>query len=187
MKIHCVLAVVLLSLFPMLVQASKERGVYFGGGIELVNVGAEDFFSNSVDFKVGELLLGYKYNGYLGLEVRGGASFSEETVAFSEDEDSGRPVSAEASIKEFYSIYYRLEFENEIAKLYFLLGQSDITTETELVDGRKIEISDSGLSYGVGLGLWVSERMNLNFEIKSLINTSNDSFTSAGFNADFRF
>lgn len=167
--------------------ASKDKGVYFGGGITIVNVGIEDPFSKDVNFKAGELILGYKYNSYLGIEVRGGGSLSDENIALTDTTRSRD--SAQSDIENYASVYYRAELSNEIAKLYLLLGQSRISTRVKFEDGMTsdFEASESGWSYGGGFGLWLDERMNLNFEFKTLVDTGSDSFTSVGINADYRF
>lgn len=168
--------------------ASKDRGVYVGAGVNLINVGVVDPFNNEVNFKAGELLIGYKYNNYLGLEVRGGASFQDESIRV-EDPDTGLRGSVSSNIDHYGSVYYRAEMSNEIAKIYVLLGQSTVATTVEFddTDTAPVELSESGLSYGFGFGLWLDERMNLNFEYRSIVSTDNDSFTSGGISADYRF
>ncbi len=179
---------VLFSAVVLNAQASKDKGVYLGGGVALVNVGVVDPFDNEVTFKTGEVILGYKHHPYLGVEVRYGESVQEETIAV-RNAVSGLDESVSASIESYVSIYYRAELANEIAKIYFLLGQSAIVTELEFDDSNEpiVETSDTGLSYGIGFGLWLDERMNLNFEIKNLVDTDADSFVSAGLTADYRF
>ncbi|WP_086931390.1 porin family protein [Agarilytica rhodophyticola] len=180
--------IAILSIFVVTnVYASKDKGVYVGGGITIINVGIQDPFSKDVNFKAGEIILGYKYNSYLGIEVRGGGSLSDERIALTNTTRSRD--SAESDIENYASVYYRAELSNEIAKLYLLLGQSTISTRVRFEDGTTpaFEASESGWSYGAGFGLWLDERMNLNFEVKTLVDTENDSFTSVGINADYRF
>ncbi len=169
-------------------EASKDKGVYLGAGVNLVNVGVVDPFNNEVNFKAGEFIVGYKYNNYLGLELRGGKSFQKESIRV-EDPDTGLRGSVTSDIDSYSSIYYRAELSNEIAKLYLLLGQSkvDTTVEFESAGAEPIELSESGLSYGVGFGLWLDERMNLNFEYRLIVSTDSDSFIAGGINADYRF
>lgn len=167
--------------------ATEDKGFYIGAGLEIVNVGAEDFFSNDVNFPVGQINFGYKHHRFLGLEVRAGGSLTEEVVAFDENTDSGRPVSADSSITSFYSVYYRAELANEIAKLYLLVGQTAVETETSF-DGSLISNrSESGPSYGLGFGLWINEDVNLNFEYKVFVDYGDGIFSSVGLNADYRF
>lgn len=177
-----------LVLFSATAFASKDKGIYLGGGFNLVSVGIKDPFSNTVDFKSGEILLGYKYNPWLGLEVRGGQSLQDETLELGR-QDTSLTRTAKAKIESYSSVYYRAELANEIAKLYLLLGQSNIETSLKfpLLPTENRNIKDSGISYGIGFGLWLDERMNLNFEIKTLVKTDSDSFTSGGISADYRF
>ncbi|MFL0799752.1 MAG: porin family protein [Agarilytica sp.] len=169
-------------------QASKDKGVYIGGSVSLVNVGVNDPFSNEVTFKTGEVLLGYKYNRYLGAEIRRGQSLQEEVISV-DDPNTGLEDTVTASLDSYFSYYYRAELANEIAKIYFLLGQSSVTTQLEFDESGRpdYEASESGLSYGVGFGLWLDERMNLNFEFKNLVSTDTDNFTSGSISADYRF
>lgn len=166
--------------------ADKDKGVYAGAGINFVNVGVLDPFANEVNFKTGDLQLGYKYNSYLGIELRYGASLQDEVISV--DDGSGFDSSVTATIGQYTSIYYRPELANEIAKLYMLLGQTSLQTSLEVEsDESTIETSESGFSYGFGFGLWLDEKMNLNFEYKILVTTSADSFTATSLSADYRF
>lgn len=168
--------------------ASKDKGAYLGGSLSLVNVGVVDPFDNEVTFKAGEVILGYKHHKYLGIEVRYGQSLQDEVIAV-EDPDTGLDESVAATIDSYISYYYRVEWANEIAKVYVLLGQSQVETSLEFDETGVpiVEASDSGFSYGVGFGLWLDERMNLNFEFKNLVDTANDSFTAGTISADYRF
>lgn len=171
------------------VHAAKDRGTYLGAGFGLVNVGAKSPFGSDVTFKTFEMQLGYKYNKYLGFEVRSGLSVQDESLE-SDTTGVGLSGSVDASIDSYLSYYYRAELANEIAKVYFLLGQTEITTTLEFDDGSgrpSRQTTESGLSYGVGFGLWLNERMNLNFEFKTLVDTESDAFTSGSVTADFRF
>ncbi|PCK10076.1 MAG: hypothetical protein COA42_00320 [Alteromonadaceae bacterium] len=178
---------VALSFLTFSALATEDKGFYFGAGLEIVNVGAEDFFSNDVNFPVGQISVGYKHHSFLGLELRAGGGLSEEVVAFDQNTDSGRPVSADASITSFYSIYYRAELANEIAKLYLLVGQTSVETETNFDGDLIFSRSESGLSYGLGFGLWINEDVNLNFEYKVFVDYGDGVFNSVGLNADYRF
>ena len=179
--------IALLILYSGIAFASKDRGVYVGAGFNLVNIGAEDRFSNDVQFKVGEILLGYKHNRFVGLEARTGMSLNDEVIAINQNGNSGADTTLKASFSTYTSIYYRAEFANEIAKLYLLLGQTQLSTVNEFTDTNDVTLTDSGFSYGIGLGLWLNERINLNFEIKNLVTTDTDSFFSSGINVDYRF
>lgn len=169
-------------------QASKDKGMYIGGSFSLIDVGAKGPFANDVTFKAGEILIGYKYNQYLGLEIRGGRSLQGEVISVAGN-TPGQEFSVEASIDRYISYYYRAELANDIAKVYILLGQTGIKTFLDFEDDglSDVEGSESGLSYGIGFGLWLDERMNLNFEFKTLLDTDSDAFTSGSVSADFRF
>ncbi len=185
-SVLCLIPILLLAVASQ-VNASKDKGVYIGGGIHLVDVGISDPFENNVNFICGDISLGYKYNNYLGVEVRYGRSLRDEILAV-EDEATGLPESVDAKLDSYFSAYYRAELANEIAKVYLLIGQTDMTTLLKYeVDNSRIELSESGLSYGLGFGLWLDERMNLNFEFKTLVETDIQSFTAGSITADYRF
>lgn len=169
------------------VFADKEKGFYAGAGIDLVGVGAEDIYRNGVTFKVGELQFGYKHNNWLIAELRAGASLNDEVIAYEESAIPDIPDFSKTGIDHFYSLYYRAEISNEIAKLYVLAGQTDMQTTSKFSDGTSLSLSDSGLSYGFGFGMWLDEKMNLNFEYKIMVETGSDSFRASTISADYRF
>lgn len=182
------IVMVVLCMSSIATWASKDKGVYVGGGVSLINVGVEDPFSNQVNFKAGEIMLGYKHSRFVGIEFRYGRALQDETLAV-EEQLSGLRDTVVASIDNFSSLYYRAEIANEIAKLYVIVGQSEVATALDFDESTLdfIESVDTGLSYGIGFGLWLDERMNLNFEAKTLVNTDQDSFISSSITADYRF
>lgn len=181
------IAVLLAAICSNIALADKDKGFYAGAGIDLVGVGVKDIYRNGVTFKVGELQFGYKHSKWLIAEVRAGASLNDEIIAYDNNDSLGIPDFSTTSIDYFYSAYYRAEISNEIAKLYLLVGQTQMQTTSEFEDVAKLTLSDSGLSYGLGFGLWLDERMNLNFEYKVLVDTSVDSFKASTISADYRF
>lgn len=186
LRVLCFVSVLMFA-FVSGAHASKDQGVYVGGGLHLVDVGISDPFENSVNFICGDISLGYKYNNYVGVEVRYGRSLRDEVLAV-EDEATGLPEPVNSKLNSYFSAYYRAELANEIAKVYVLIGQTDMTTVIDYEDrDLHIELSESGLSYGLGFGLWLDERMNLNFEFKTLVETDIQSFTAGSITADYRF
>ena len=169
-------------------HASRDRGFFLGGGFSLVDVGVVDFYDNSVEFKSGELVGGYKYNAYLGFDVRYGLSMTDEIVSIGTDPNTGREVGVDASLDSFISYYYRPEIANDIARLYLLIGQSSVTVSRENQElGISGEASESGFSYGVGFSLWLNKRFDVTLEYRQLLKTEFDSFASSGVGLLYRF
>ncbi len=181
------LFIVALVVASSLTYAARDRGIFTGAGFALVDVGVEDFFENRVEFKAIEFSLGYKYNNWLGIDARYGLAPTSETVFVAVDPDTNREIGEEVDLDNYISYYYRAELTNDIAKIYILLGQSNITITRESEDGTSVSETGSGTSYGVGFGLWINRKLDVTFEYKQLLETEEDSFTSTGFNVEYRF
>lgn len=153
----------------------KLNKAYVGGGFARVDSNFTEFSpgeKNNLVFNSLELLGGYKYSGYLSGELRAGFGLSDATLA-------GDMV---AELDNYFSLYWRPETANEVAKLYGLLGYSSVSTTV-----GSSSSSDSGLSYGAGVGFVMFTDWNLNFEYRNLIDNDNDNFTALGVNIDYRF
>ena len=168
-------------------HASRERGFFIGTGFSLIDVGVDDFFDNRVNFKGVEVIAGYKYNGYLGLDVRYGLSPADESFFGGEDPDTGLDLVSEADFENFISYYYRPEIANDIAKLYLLLGQASVTITTTEEDGSSTTRDERANSWGVGFGLWVNRKFDVTFEYRQLLSTENESITINAVNIEYRF
>lgn len=70
-------------------MADRERGVYIGGGLGQADIGVDNFLGGKIPVKTAELFAGYKYNNWLGLEVRMGASLRDETYALDSTSPTG--------------------------------------------------------------------------------------------------
>ena len=181
------LLVISLLLVSINVHASRARGFFVGTGFSLVDVGVDDFFENRVNFKGAEIIAGYKYNNYLGLDLRYGLSPAKESFFAGEDPETGRDLVNEAELERFISYYFRPEIANDIAKLYLLLGQTSVTITTEDENGVKTTSDESGSSWGVGFGLWVNRKFDVTFEYRQLLTTELESFTTNAVNIEYRF
>ena len=166
---------------------AARDGLFIGAGFSLVDVGVEDFFENSVEFKALQLSAGYKFRWWLGVDARYGLAPTSESVFVAVDPNTNREIGEEVNLDEYISYYYRPELANDIAKIYLLIGQSDITITRESEEGVSVTQSDSGTSYGIGIGLWINRKLDVTFEYIQLLDTPTDSFTSTGFNIEYRF
>lgn len=162
--------------------------VYVGAGASVIGVEAVDLFEKDVDFKAGEVLGGIRWR-WIGVEARHGVSLNDETVNLGPDAE-GINRFAETGIDSYNSIYLRLQFENDIAAIYGLYGETEISTSStiESAGGSTIILSEaSGTSYGLGAGIRINDNLFFNVEIKNLIDSDTDTFTQTGFGVDFRF
>ena len=169
------------------VMASRERGFFMGAGFGLLDAGVSDSFDNNALFKTTELSFGAKYNWFLGFDVRAGLSPTDETISLGVSRETGLEVSGEATIDSYLSYYYRAEWAGEVAKLYMLLGSTEIDVSVENEAGVTTEASTSGNSYGLGVGVWINRRMDFTVEYKQLLDTEADSFTIVSANIEYRF
>ncbi len=160
-------------------QADNRQGWYAGAGGTFINSGVSSGDGGSISFTAAEILGGYKYNPYVGGELRIG-------LGFSGDDRSIDGETYEFGINHYESLYYRIETANQTAKLYGLLGFSNISIEAD--DGmNSSSASDSGLSWGAGVGFALDPRSNLNFEYRNIISNDDNDFYAFGINYDFRF
>jgi hypothetical protein len=155
-------------------SADNLRGWYAGGGVSQFDAGATAG-GNTILFNTLEGFGGYKYNWYLGGEVRVGTGLTTyETTA------------TEFSVTHFESAYYRMESSNQVAKLYGLLGFSNVAISADPeIAGRSS--NESGISYGIGVGFVTGTKTNLNFEYKVLLDTDETNIETLTMNLDYRF
>lgn len=155
-------------------NADNLRGWYAGGGLSQFDAGATAG-GNTILFNTLEGLGGYKYNWYLGGEIRLGTGLTNyETTA------------TEFSVTHYESIYYRMESANQVAKLYGLVGFSNVAISADPeIAGRSS--NESGVSYGVGVGFVTGTKTNLNFEYKVLLDKDATNIETLTVNLDYRF
>lgn len=145
---------------------------YVGGGLSIIDTNLTAPNGNDLNYSSVEVLGGYKHSGFLGAELRIGSGLTKETAG----------VDQEASISHYISAYWRTETANEVAKIYGLLGYTSLGMDV----GEESE-TQSGLSYGGGIGFVFERDWNLNFEYKWLLDTDDREFTALSANVDYRF
>lgn len=179
-----ILTVFFLSLLPLCAAADNTQGFYLGGGGGLIRFQDElgtDASLNDVKLNAIELLGGYKYNSALGIEVRVGTDFSKRTTTTG-------GVEREIAIDQYESIYYRPELANSEAKLYGLIGYSQLEYTLSTSTGPTSAVNEvSGLSYGVGIGFTMNPDFNFNIEYRRLVDKTDYEINIAGINIDYRF
>lgn len=196
---HYFLGLSLLLLSASLSADDQQRGFYLGAGAALVSEGQRisvDLDDIDRRYRLGNVFAGYKHNSALGLELRygGGLQTERRDVLFPDETSSAGavPALARAAIDDYQSVYYRPELTNEIAKTYLLLGYSQVKTSGSIRDGQDNLLlehseSDSGASYGLGIGFVLDRRFNLNFEYLVLLDSRGERLTTTGASIDYRF
>ncbi len=159
--------------------ADNREGFYAGGGITYINSGVAASDGGDIGFTTIEFYGGYKYNDYIGGELRVGTGLNG-------DDNTVNDVVFENSISHYESIYYRIESINQVAKIYGLLGYTNLEVDIDSPTGTDSG-SDSGASWGVGVGFVTSPNMNLNFEYKTILQSGDNDFTGISVNLDYRF
>lgn len=199
-------------------HADNRRGFYIGGGANYIDLKVSSAVNTgdigpdlqldspgSIGVAGLELYGGYKFNSYIGGELRVGTGLAESsettnnytivqiagagTPETSDDVFETQLASSSTrdfSVSHFVSTYYRVESANQVAKLYGLLGFSSVTLSADNGASSDSE-TYNGLSYGAGLGFVLSPRGNLNFEYKRLVDDGDFGFDVLSVNYDFRF
>ncbi len=188
--------------------ADNSRGIYLGGGLSKVDAFKFPQDENALEVKASELLFGYKHHPFLGLEIRAGFGEGSERVrrVFPPERDI---VNINYRIDHYYSLYYKPEAINEMAKLYGLFGYTSLQRSAGFsdeqgnaipsfggesvsfgdaeMDGAELEDTSSGLSYGIGVGFVLERKFNVNFEYRYILRTSDERVSTTGVYVDYRF
>lgn len=152
---------------------------YLGGGLNHIDAHAPAADGDDATFTAAEVIFGYKYNSFVGLEFRGGIGLGDESI-------SATIGDVTTTLDSYTSVYWRTESANETAKIYLLFGATSVTIGQEL-QTLTGEIDESGFSYGGGIGFVFWEDWNLNFEIREIIDTGGVHLSNFGINVDYRF
>jgi len=187
-----VLALAALSCLPAsYATADQQRGFFAGGAFSYTS--SETFTQaptskDKIELPAFELVGGYKFNSLLGVDIRVGAGLNERDLSSSNDASD----SIEYKIDSYQSIYYRPEIINREARLYGLIGYSKLEATADFLDTddnslSEVEISESGLSYGLGVGWFVDRRVNVNLEYRMLLDEDEDEFSALTVGLDYRF
>ncbi len=169
-----------------LAVADQKKGFFAGGNAAYVSSDAMTA-GDKIDIPSAELVAGYKYNPWVGIDLRYGLGVNDR-------EESGLTAgeTIEYSVDSYQSIYYRPEITNKEAKLYFLIGYTTLDTTAETFDSddtstAKTDFSESGTSYGLGAGWFVGDELVINVEYRQLLDKDEDEFSVITFGADYRF
>lgn len=189
MKKLCVLALSLLAL-PAL--ADNDRGFYIGAGVASID-DLQDGIDNVSQIRAAEFFGGYKYNAALGIELRlGNGKTTGTSNRYFDAQGTLQTGTLERDIGSYESLYYKPELANDEAKLYALLGYTHVNSSGRVMDStgklvRSSEGSESGYSYGIGVGFVINEHFNINFEYKNICEEISGKPNLASVNIDYRF
>jgi len=185
---------VLISCSPVL--ADHNRGFFLGGNASYISneiLVTDRVDEDEVKHPGIELVAGYKFNTWLGVDIRYGDASADRNFSTIQDTTTPNPGNIEYSLDAFQSFYYRPEFTNTEAKLYFLLGYTQIDARVEesaLGNDTPVSVTDyseSGLSYGLGVGWFVDTHWNINIEYRMLLDEDENEFSIVTLGADYRF
>ncbi len=191
-----------ITLLAMPALADNHKGFYVGIGAsavddkqDMVTLSNGMTLGDTTAIRTGELIGGYKYNNALGGEIRVGSGLrSGKGITYGVTtggalEERGK---FERDLGTYGSIYYKPELENDDAKLYALIGYTQISTSktTKDITGTELEspsVSYSGISYGIGIGFVINEYLNINFEYKNICDELYNKPNMSSVNFDYRF
>lgn len=189
MKKLCILALSLLAL-PAL--ADNNRGFYLGAGVASID-DTQDGVDNVSQIRAAELFGGYKYNAALGIELRlGNGQTTGTSTRYFDAQGALQTGTLERDIGGYQSLYYKPELVNDEAKLYALLGYTNVNSSGKIMDStgklvRSSRGSASGYSYGIGVGFVINEHFNINIEYKNICEEISGKPNLASLNVDYRF
>ncbi|HEY7885755.1 MAG TPA: porin family protein, partial [Cellvibrionaceae bacterium] len=153
------LAVSALGLCSTAAHADNARGFFAGGGISAINVDQSTTF-HKADLWMGELFAGYKYNTWLGAELRYGKGLGSETLQFDEswgDIAAVVDIELQMDLNHYRAAYYRAEAINETGRFYGLVGYAEIDYTISYA-GQFTDLEEDGLSWGLGFGFYLTRR-----------------------------
>jgi len=177
-------------LFSVVVLADNNQGFYAGAGASVTMF--DDEVVDVDNAHAFELVGGYKYNAWLGVDLRVGKGISageSDTYFVGSNEMDGR---LKREVDNYYSVYYKPEVINDEAKLYLLIGYTsmDFSEEIDTADGTRVSSvsgSESGASYGIGVGFMINKQVNFNIEYRTLPDERDSDPAMASANFDYRF
>lgn len=158
--------------------ADNSRGFFAGVGVSAINVDDSVSFDKA-NLWAAEVVGGYKFNNWLGAELRYSTGLGEEEVYES-------PVADKMDIDNAVSVYYRAESVNQTGRFYALLGYTDLEY-LQVKGGNEWTETEGDFSWGLGAGFIIAPKVNLNFEYRSLIHVQDQRFTAITTSLDYRF
>lgn len=202
---HFPLALFVLLLSAHFSHADHKRGLFVGGAGSYVTnktLTDDNVYRNDVDIPTFEFNFGYKFNSLLSIDLRSGRGINTRRLSTVLDPEPTTGFN-EYNIDGYTSYYWRPELINREAKIYALLGYTNLdfiidkfqntAGEPTRLEPRD-KLSVKGKSYGLGVGWFVNEKLTFNIEYRILIEKDdavgdgqNFEFTSFTAGFDYRF
>ncbi len=169
--------------------APHDRGFFVGGNLgyviteDLMVTGVEE---DEINFRAYEINFGYKYNNWLGVDIRFGSGLTDRSF------DNTGGGDTEFGLGSYSAIYFRPEITNNDARLYFLIGQTSFDVTSVNIDSTGASSnpqsgSYSGASYGMGAGWYNGPDFSVNLELRKLMDDEDGDFSSVHLGFDYRF
>ncbi len=110
-----------------------------------------------------DAIAGIRVLPYVNFEARLGAGLNRDSET---PPDLG--VRVEVETKYYGSVYFRPELRNDRASLYGLLGYTSMELDAEPQSANS-DTTQDGVSYGLGMGFVMHERVDVTIEWKRLL------------------
>lgn len=145
-------------------KASFAQDYYVGGSFAAIEY-SEDGINDDADLTALYGRVGTKFNDYLSAEIRAGFGVGDDDVNV-----LGFDVDVE--LENLYGVYLRGGLPTgSIAYPYVIAGYTRGEVEAS-VSGFSNSESESDVSYGIGIDIAVSDRVNLNVEYINYLDKS---------------
>jgi opacity protein-like surface antigen len=163
--------------------ASADDRFYAGGNLAIWNYteGSQD-----VKYNVSSLegVVGFNVWEYINIEGRLGLGLEGSTETVTSIQDGKLPT--KLTLDNYASVYIKPELKNDTATFYGLLGYTSANASTENLKTQR-DLSVSGLSFGLGMGFFVTDYALVNLEYRNLVQDGDYKFQgySVGFTLSF--
>lgn len=164
--------------------ALADDRFYAGGNVAFWNYSEG---SQDVQFNVSsaEGVVGFNVWKMINIEGRLGLGFEGSTESISNTQD-GLNIPTKLTLDNYASVYVKPELKNDTATVYALVGFTSATASTENASAER-DLDVSGLSWGAGMGFFVTDNALVNLEYRKLVQDSDFRFDgfSLGFTLGF--
>jgi opacity protein-like surface antigen len=159
--------------------ALAEDRFYAGGNVAFWNY-TEGSHDTKISVSSLEGVAGFNVWSVINIEGRVGLGLESSTESVNTKEFG--KLSTELTLDNYFSVYIKPELKNDTATVYALLGvtRADASTTSSQVER---DLSMTGLSYGLGMGFYVTESALVNLEFRNLV--QEDDYKFQGFSAGF--
>ncbi len=181
------LLLISLSVFAASAHADDKK-FYAGGGIGVWNF-KESGYDNLYKLSSVEALAGINVWKMINIEGRVGVGLESSTATAKTEPTNNKAtvgLPTEVNLDNYASLYIKPELKNDIAKLYGLVGVTQLNASSSN-KSADTALDLSGLSFGAGMGFQLSETAVINLEYLRLVQEGKYRFSGVnlGFNIGF--